>query len=111
RPPDTRTGGADRHSPYRWTPLPETISPPKIMRNITAAIIGPQSSSGCHGSGHRLEWRALPRPSRFRSIIVRQTSRVSPSSARSRLGPQQKTPLPRSRGDFEEGFYANGGNL
>src|SRR5262249_11344548 len=44
-------------------------SPPKIMRNRTAAMIGPQSSSGRHGSSHRLWWRTPPRPSRSRSII------------------------------------------
>src|SRR5262249_14766181 len=35
-------------------PLPWTISPAKIMKNTTAAVIGPQSSSRRHGSGHRL---------------------------------------------------------
>jgi len=30
------------------------MSPAKIMKNITAAVIGPQSSSRRHGLGHRL---------------------------------------------------------
>src|SRR5262249_4302657 len=32
------------------------MSPAKIMKNVTAAVIGPQSSSRRHGSGHRLYW-------------------------------------------------------
>jgi hypothetical protein len=33
---------------------PKTISPTRIMKNIIPAVIGPQSSSGRHGSGQRL---------------------------------------------------------
>jgi hypothetical protein len=32
------------------------MSPAKIMKNITATVIGPHSSSRRHGSGHRLYW-------------------------------------------------------
>src|SRR6516225_6496098 len=58
------------------------------MRNIAAAVIGFQSSSGRHGSGHRLEWRDPPRPRHMvaqyisvpgPAILDREIASVDPS--------------------------------